>query len=519
MTTTPTRLRDLSEDDRNEAFDRLQRRLPDVWRAMRANDPRESVVVVPSISIDRMVASSGAFNQALEERFLFMLLLLRQPRLKLIYVTSMPVDPAVIEYYLSLLPGVIPSHARARLSLVSVGDSSATPLTEKLMARPRLVGELRARIPDPAYSHLVPYNTTTNERDLALLLGIPMYGPDPRHFPMGTKTGSREAFAAAGISFPMGINDVRSLDDVVSALIETRAARPRAVAAMVKLNEGVAGAGNAEVDLTGLPAPADDTERAAVRERVVSMTLEDRRVDLATFLDKLAEGAGIVEERISGEELRSPSVQMRVTPLGEIELLSTHDQILGGRTGQSYLGCRFPADPAYAGLISSEAVRVGEVLAQRGVIGRFALDFVVSRSDGRWASDAIEINLRRGGTTHPFLTLQFLTGGRYDADSSRFLTPTGDERHLVATDHFADESLKGLRIPDLFDLVAVSGMHFDQARETGVVFHMMSGITEMGMVGMTSVGATAAEADRMYTETGERLRSEAQVALEPQWLA
>jgi hypothetical protein len=90
---------------------------------------------------------------------------------------------------------------------------------------------------------------------------------------------------------------------------------------------------------------------------------------------------------------------------------------------------------------------------------------------------------------------------------------------LVATDHFADESLKGLRIPDLFDLVAVSGMHFDQARETGVVFHMMSGITEMGMVGMTSVGATAAEADRMYTETGERLRSEAQVALEPQWLA
>src|SRR3954451_19734825 len=178
MNTTPTRLDDLTEDDRNDAFDRLQRRLPDVWRAMRANDPRESVVVIPSMSLDRMMPGSGVVNQALEERFLFMLLLLRQPRLKLIYVTSMPVAPAVIEYYLSLLPGVIPSHARARLSLLSVGDSSATPLTEKLLARPRVIGELRALIPDVAYSHLVPYNTTTKERDLALSLGIPMYGAD-----------------------------------------------------------------------------------------------------------------------------------------------------------------------------------------------------------------------------------------------------------------------------------------------------------------------------------------------------
>ena len=139
--TSPARLDDLSEDERNEAFDRLQERLPAVWRAMRANDPRESVVVVPSMSIERMVPGSGASNRALEERYLFMLLLLRQPRLKLVYVTSMPVDPAVIEYYLSLLPGVIPSHARARLSLVSVGDSSATPLTEKLLARPRMVSQ------------------------------------------------------------------------------------------------------------------------------------------------------------------------------------------------------------------------------------------------------------------------------------------------------------------------------------------------------------------------------------------
>jgi hypothetical protein len=284
---------------------------------------------------------------------------------------------------------------------------------------------------------------------------------------------------------------------------------------MVKLNEGVSGAGNAEVDHAGLPASGDASERAALRDRVMTMTLESQKADLPMFLDRLTSRAGIVEERVTGEDLRSPSVQLRVTPLGVVELLSTHDQILGGATGQSYLGCRFPADPAYAGLISSEARKVGEVLASKGVLGRFAIDFVVSRTGGQWSSDAIEINLRRGGTTHPFLTLQFLTDGRYDAESSRFLTPTGDERHLVATDHFEDPSLTGLRIADLFDLVAVSGIHYDQARERGIVFHMMSAITELGRVGITAVGATAEEAEERYADAETRLRDEARVSLEP----
>ena len=172
---------------------------------------------------------------------------------------------------------------------------------------------------------------------------------------------------------------------------------------MVKLNEGVVRGRQRR----GRPRRACPRQRrrlgarGALRDRVMTMTLESPKADLPMFLDRLTTRAGIVEERVTGENLRSPSVQLRVTPLGVVELLSTHDQILGGATGQSYLGCRFPADTAYAGLISSEAKKVGEVLASKGVLGRFAIDFVVSRTNGQWNSDAIEINLRRGGTTHP----------------------------------------------------------------------------------------------------------------------
>ncbi|KRB47669.1 peptide ligase PGM1-related protein [Terrabacter sp. Root181] len=514
-------LDDLDEAARGRLFDDLQQVLPEVWRSFGQGDPRESVVVVPSMSVDHLAPSAGAMNQAMEERFLFLLLLLRQPCLRMVYVTSMPISEHIIEYYLSLLPGVIPSHARARLDLVSVGDSSPRPLTDKLLARPRVLSRIASLVPDPARSHLIPYTSTTRERDLALMLGIPMYAADPRLYPLGTKTGCRRVFAEAGVDHPFGAEDVHSVDDVVDAVLELHASRPDAQWAMVKLDEGVSGSGNALVDLTDVDAAAADpgdeggSLRAVVTDRVLGMQLEDERIETGAYLGRLDERGGIVEERIVGDEVRSPSVQLRVTPLGKLEILSTHDQVLGGPTGQMYLGARFPADPAYATTITREAEKVGRVLADKGVLGRFALDFVVVRHGERWQTHAIEINLRRGGTTHPFLTLQFLTDGTYVHEEGRFVTPSGAERHLVATDHLQDTSLRGLGVDDLFDLVARAGLHFDQSRQAGVVFHMISSITECGRVGMTAIGDTPDSAQDVFDRAESALLTEARASLVP----
>jgi hypothetical protein len=160
--------------------------------------------------------------------------------------------PKIVEYYLALLTGVIPGHARARLSLILVGDASPRPLGEKLLERPRLLSLIRSLVPDPVRSHLVPYTTTALERDLAVALGIPMFAAGPRCFALGTKSGCRKLFAGLGISHPRGFEDLRSMEDVTGALVRLRAARPGVTEAMVKLNEGVSGEGNALVDLRNL---------------------------------------------------------------------------------------------------------------------------------------------------------------------------------------------------------------------------------------------------------------------------
>jgi hypothetical protein len=319
------------------------------------------------------------------------------------------------------------------------------------------------------------------------------------------------------VDHPLGVENLHSLNQVVDAVMNMRAKRPEMGGVIVKLNEGVAGAGNALVALSGLPAPGSVEERDGVLDRVRRMQLESPQLTVDTYLAQLAADGGVVEERIVGQELVSPSVQLRVLPDGRVELLSTHDQLLGGASGQSYLGCTFPAAPQYARLISRHAEAIGERLAREGALGRFAVDFVVVRDAvGSWSAYAIEVNLRKGGTTHPFLTLQFLTDGRYDASTALFFTPRGQEKHLVATDHLESEALRGLVPADLFDIVARHGLHFDQSRQVGIVFHMISCLTEHGRVGLTAVGDTAAEAARRYRDAERILLEEARLALQEQ---
>src|SRR5437588_9964956 len=492
-----------------DQFDQLQKKLVPLWKSIQSfNQDPQTIVVVPSMSVD--LTGAGAVVQAYEERFLFLLLLLRQPRARLVYVTSQTILPTIIDYYLDLLPGVIPSHARPRLFLLSPLDASVRPLTEKLLERPRLIERIRSLISDPDRAHLIPYNTTNREKELALRLGIPMYGADPIFFPLGTKSGCRKIFMEEDVPHPLGYENLASKHGLIEAIAKVRSRKPSIKQVLVKLNEGVSGEGNALVDLSGLPASGDSAEEAALEKRLKAMQFELRGVTYESYIKKLEERKGIVEERIAGEEFRSPSVQLRVTPLGLVELLSTHDQMLGGPSGQSYLGCVFPADSAYAPLITREAAKVGNRLAKEGVIGRFALDFVVVRSNGKWDPYAIEINLRKGGTTHPFLTLQFLTDGTYDPESAIFTAPSGQQKFFVASDHVESPRYRTLTPDDLFDIVVRHNLHFDQTRQIGVVFHMMSALGELGRTGLTAVGNSHDDAKATYARALAVLDQEAQ---------
>lgn len=486
---------DAGEIDR---FKALNERLPTIWSALHEDsDFAHTSVIVPSLSVNQEELSKVIGASFYEERLLFALIRLRNPNARVIYVTSQPLHPDIVEYYLGLLEGVPMRHARQRLHVLSVWDGSPRPLSQKVLERPRFIRQLKRLITDPANTYLTCYNSTALERRLAVALGIPLNGLDPALLSHATKSGNRRIFREAEVSFPEGAEDLSTREDIVAALVELGESRPDVARAVVKLNEGFGGEGNAIFTY-----PEARTDPVAVDAALESLKWTSGIETIDSFMRKFQSMGGIVEEMVHGTEMRSPSVQMRISPAGDPSLVSSHEQVLGGSTGQSYLGCTFPADDAYRPLLLKQAERIGRVVSRKGVTGRYAIDFLVYRdADGEWQASAIEINLRMGGTTPPFHALEFLTGGQLDTETGLFRDAEGTPKYYKATDNLKSPAYRGMLPEDLLEIVTKHGIGFRHASGTGALFHMIGALSQYGKIGMTCIANSPAEAEALFEST------------------
>jgi hypothetical protein len=505
---------DRSQQTQSE-FQQLQSRLQTQWHSLDAlvdNDSDSDILVVPSLSLDReeLAKIEGAIHY--EERLLFSLMRLRNPRTRLIYVTSQPLSPTAIDYYLQLLPGIPFSHARERLLLFSTDDYSLQPLTQKILDRPRLLNRIKQAL-RPDRSVAICYNSTVLERELALKLAVPLYALDSDLLYWGTKAGSRQIFAECGLPHPDGSELVFNDRDLAEAAAHLWARQPQLLRLVVKLNEGFSGEGNAILDLRILGTPNNHLDRVqTIIQAFPHLSFQGRNETWTKFQAKISNLGAIVEAFVEGEKKQSPSVQGCITPTGVVEILSTHDQILGGNDGQIFLGCQFPAAEGYRRQLQDLGLKIGKNLAAKGAIERFGVDFIaVPTTDGNWNLQAIEINLRKGGTTHPFMTLKFLTNGYYQLDDGLFYSQQGKPKYYVASDNLQHPQYRGLLPNDLMDIIAHHRLHFDTSTETGTVFHLMGCLSEFGKVGLTSIGNSLEEAQQIYQRVEEVLNKETQI--------
>jgi hypothetical protein len=473
-----------------ESFEDLQAKL---GPAMAANRPGVSVdhvlVLLPSFSVGESLLSHYAARiPALEHRYLVAFLML--PRIEaceMVFLTCQAPGDDVLDYYADLVPSGHRARARRRFRVVEVPDRSSRAIAAKLLDRPDMIDALRASFAGrPVF--IGPWNVTQDEVEVAQRLGAPIDGTAPELWPLGYKSAGRRLFAEAGVPAPYGREDVRTVHDVVDAITAIRAARPAAPGVVIKHDNSGAGDGNAVIDLrriAGGPA-ADDEIRSLVE------ALPD------WYLGDLLAG-GVVEELIAGASFSSPSVQVDISPNGDVAVLSTHEQVLGGDTRQVYTGCRFPADPAYAADLARYGQAVGEQLARRGARGRLCVDFAATcDGTGRWQAFALEINLRKGGTTHPYTVLRNLVPGRYDAESGQWLAADGSSRSYCATDNLVDDAWLGLPPAAVIKAVAEAGLQFDRRKGTGVVLHMLSCLAIDGRFGLTAIGRTPEHAAALY---------------------
>ena len=432
---------------------------------------------------------------AYEERFLCLVLsLLRSQSSRVIYVTSQPILPRLIDYYFGLVPELDTPEARSRFAVVSLVDGRNVPLTKKLLARPGAIERIRALVAQPELAFLLPFATSRDEVELAVRLGIPLYGADPALEWLGTKSGSRRVFAEEGVPHAYGFDVGGEADVLRRAARAPQRARP---------SSSSTAASAASATRSSTCAGRSTTAGSAG----LSSSRTPKRTSATTWR-ALADQGGIVEERIEGEDFRSPSAQLRISPSGQVDILSTHDQVLGGPHGQTYFGCRFPADPEYAPQIAVEALKVGRRLAREGAIGRCAVDFVAVRERRRSGSRTRSRSTSAAaGRRIPSWRSRRSRTGSTTRSPGEFRTRLGDIKHYVATDHLDAPAYQALTPDDLLDVVAERSLGWDAERETGVALHMVSALAVAGRIGLTAIGDTPSEASALYQELKQTLDS------------
>ena len=472
-------------------FEDLQTGLGAALAANRPGSRTEHVLVaMPSYSLGESLLSHYASRiPALEHRYLVAQLMLhRIPTCEMVFLSCQAPDPEVLEHYVSLVPEHLRPGVRARFRAVTVPDYSPRSMAAKLLDHPEVLEELRASFGGrPAF--IEPWNVTAAEVEVAERLQAPVNGTAPDLWPLGFKAAGRRLLRSAGVPVPPGSEDVRDVDGVVAAVAGIRAVDPATTGVVVKLDDSGSGVGNAVLDLVSPAGTATDED-----VRTWAGSLPD------AFRRQLGDG-GVVEQLVSDESLTSPSVQVDVRPDGEVVVLATHEQVLDGHV---YLGCRFPADPAYAVELARHGRAVGERLAGRGVVGRFSVDFVaVPEGTGGWRLLALEINLRKGGTTHPYAVLRNLVPGAYDEGLGRWVAEDGRSRSYVATDNLVDPDWLGLPPAAVVAAVDRAGLGYDREHGSGVVLHMLSCLAIDGRFGLTAIGHTPAEAERLHAATSD----------------
>lgn len=479
-----------------QKFARLQRGLKKNWQMTEDDYPGErTFVIIASFSLDPEELRKVFGIEFYEERLLYFIGLLKNPKTSIVYVSSLKIDPVIIDYYLDMYSdsSAQKKDMKSRLTMFQAGDSgSYLALTQKVLKSAPLIGRIKNSITDKKRAVLRCFNATEDEEKLAARLGIPLFAPSSKLIPLGSKSGSRKAFREAGVKVPPGAENITDEDGLFRALYELKRRHPKPQKAILKFNYSFSGGGNAILNIAKLPPDREEAEKYLLRNlRPIETDLLPKK-----YLEKYFRFGGVVEAWMMGAKTDSPSAQLNILPNKKVELVSTHEQLLDEETQQTYLGCRFPAKKSNTKLIASAALKIGRLLARQGVIGRFGIDFIVNKSGKRADVRAIEINLRKGGTTHPYFMTKILTGAEPDANG--MLRIDGRRVFYYAFDNIKHPEYDRLDPRTLIEIVRQSGLEYDPETRTGIILHLLGAIKTFHKFGAVCIARSPRAAEQLY---------------------
>eukprot|EP01080_Neovahlkampfia_damariscottae_P004611 gene4611-7993_t len=475
----------------------------------------DDVFILPSLTLDQKELSKVHAVSIYEQRQLYNLLMLQHPKIRVCFLSSMPIDDSIVEYYWKLCSTDVSfEDFKSRLCLLSPIDSKSISLVEKILLRPLLMQKMKKFIRNPERSCIVSNISSNFELELAKKMNVVFLGFDPQYSFYGTKQGSKEIFKKANLPFPDATplcKDENLFFEETLKLIERN---PKAKMLVVKLNDSFSGKGNANLTLHHF--------KQFMKENLIFKKKRDRLLDQLkleikqmrfphganwdTFRERIPDMGMITEVFIDCNE--SPSGQGYVEK-GKVSVISTHDQILDGEV---YIGCIFPCEQKFRKKVIEYTEKIGQVFESLEIYGNFGVDYLAAEDGELYA---LEINLRITGTTHPNMTMRLLIKGDYDEKTGEFTSQSGKKKYYIASDNVVDESFINFIPSDVINILENSEHHFNRKTETGSILHLVGAVSEHGKFGVTCIHNSVEESKELFKKVVELFKHESQKAFEP----
>jgi hypothetical protein len=492
-------------------YKRIQRHLRQNKKLCNFNYRGErTFVVISGLNSDKFNLKNVKGLKYYEERMLFFLFLLSYKKTKIIYVTSENFNTNLFDYYIRLISKKRKEidEMKSRFTHIEVLDDKHLSLTNKILSSKKILRQISKKIVDKKTAVLRCYNPTADERKLAVALQVPLFGSGEKFDYVGTKSGGRKVFSSAGLALIPGTGYIKSFSDLTVAMAKLIKNYPLRKRLIIKLDKGASGRGNCIFNHEQLLLDNDLEVSAQTEVNKLASLIKNQfkkycQFELTTetpenYVKEFNRIGGIVELYIKGEIKFSPSVQLAISVQGTPSIVSTHEQILGGLESQKFLGCAFPSLPDHRKSIVQEAKKVAIWMAKKGMIGNFGIDFIVNRDTPKDKPEVypIEINLRKGGTTHPFRIAHYLTKSKYKADGLLYSGKT--PIYYLSRDLIENKEYKKISANELIELVKGSKIHFNKYSKRGVLVFMPGAITKYGKFGAICIGHSSAEAENYY---------------------
>jgi hypothetical protein len=453
-----------------------------------------TIVVVPSLSLKEESVKNIVGIIHYESRALWEVLKASSKNATIVFVSSIAISDDALDHFLNLLPN--PCEARKRIKLISLNNSDKNlSLSEKLINDQETLLVIKNLIKNTD-AYLKVFMTTKAEHEVAQELNLPVFGHDSSLDYYITKSGNKKIFKESYVPYCDSIEDLKSVEDLILAIHELWNKNPSTKRFMIKLDNGVSGIGNAIMKPTLSKEEFDqlgnDKQLRMVENWLYAMKFQSDQITWGSYSKDIPVGC-IVEVFAEGKTKIAPSAQAQILPDGSVEIFATHEQILD-ESGLTFLGSVFPARNNHRKILQESTIKIGESLASHGFIGPFSVDFLITSDETTTRIFVIEINIRQGGTTHPYQTARLLTESTYCSDKGILVDRDGSNVYYRSNDNVLEEALKGSKVESFLDYMSSNDVTYNKHNGEGVVFHLLGAMPSSGKLGYTSIAKNPVKA-------------------------